>query len=114
MTIIPLPHAVASLWPIPWGLMLQRGSAEKALTCSSSSANELPSLDCNNLIESNFPGSFATLSHFSLQHPLEELRVSSLFSGLLVSVHYVEPFWLLKFVHNQLYHVALFYNLPSL
>ncbi|KAI5082089.1 hypothetical protein GOP47_0001832 [Adiantum capillus-veneris] len=77
MTIIPLPHAVASLWPIPAGLFFQLAPIENTLlsnTVSSSYANKLPNLNCNKLTQPKFSQSLSSLSHLVLQHPLEELQ----------------------------------------
>ncbi|KAI5082086.1 hypothetical protein GOP47_0001829 [Adiantum capillus-veneris] len=77
MTIIPLPHAVASLWPIPAGLFFQQAPIENTLlsnTVSSSYANKLPNLNCNKLTQPKFSQSLSSLSHLVLQHPLQALQ----------------------------------------
>eukprot|EP00268_Persea_americana_P044215 TRINITY_DN4466_c0_g1_i1.p1 TRINITY_DN4466_c0_g1~~TRINITY_DN4466_c0_g1_i1.p1 ORF type:complete len:1760 (-),score=299.95 TRINITY_DN4466_c0_g1_i1:451-5376(-) len=95
ISCIPLPYAIASIWPLPFGLLLQRateGSRPPYLSFPSSSpllnARDLsrPNRECGsnpqcntNMLNAsghNFMGNVsATSSHLILKHPLEEPQV---------------------------------------
>lgn len=95
ISCIPLPHAIASIWPLPFGLLLQRatdGNCPPHLSFPSSSsllnARDLsrpnresgPNPQCNanmlNALGHNFMVDVsATSSHLILKHPLEEPHV---------------------------------------
>lgn len=75
MTVVPLPHVMASLWPIPCGLLLQRGSVGNSLPCSIINPANESKLVRNNSTHSRLPAKSPTFSHFALQHPLEEPQV---------------------------------------
>lgn len=99
MNIVPLPHAMASIWPLPSGLLLQRafeGGLFDQFGCAISTdmpkplnkarnaegvrdATSVPSIGskysssaCTSSGHSNSSAAFSTFSHFTLQHPLEE------------------------------------------
>lgn len=100
MVSIPLPHAITSIWPLPFGVLLQRapeGSLLANISLSSSNpflgardvfrqkrdAGYSPQLSCSSphiyAISTRSDGKSIS-SHLILKDPLEDPQVSNLFS----------------------------------
>eukprot|EP01018_Ginkgo_biloba_P012111 Gb_37425 [translate_table: standard] len=91
MVSVPSPTATASIWPVPFGLLLQKAADENHL-CSGGSSSPGPSIpatrELGRVIRESFSGPFnnsasptvqrptydhrAIFSHYILKHPLEE------------------------------------------
>lgn len=93
---IPLPYAVASIWPLPFGLLLQKSDRSRTIHSSSSLANERDLSRSNKDYGLSHHASFQQTSfeavckdnvammgsHLILKHPLEEPQVFMLGCGL--------------------------------
>ena len=77
MTIVPLPHAMESLWPVPFGLLLQSGSIGNVLSWNKMNLANECRVGQNSLLHSGIPVNNLNFTHFALQHPLEEPQVTS-------------------------------------
>ncbi|XP_020086066.1 anaphase-promoting complex subunit 1 isoform X1 [Ananas comosus] len=89
---IPLPYAVASIWPLPFGLLLQKSDRSRTIHSSSSLANERDLSRSNKDYGLSHHASFQQTSfeavckdnvammgsHLILKHPLEEPQATYL------------------------------------
>lgn len=127
MVCIPLPYAVASIWPLPFGLLLQKSiDGNRPISSSSSLMNARDlSRPCKEYglshhstrqvhsFEPVIKESGAMLSsHLVLKHPMEELQVCMTLGARV----YLQAFSLCNqiFISYKLFTIYTFHDVPLL